>query len=989
MARLEESEVLASNVGLFEYLLGSWQNTYRVIANLTGAKGSGLDPTVRETRVSSLREAQSLLVSYMGLSLQVPEMFPAQGECGQKILVDALLAGEEESQQNAEYVPELLQQMAGRFAGDGLPEVLSAIVYELGMRSLNSANRSILQPGFRQVLEALDGLLRIGEMAQAFCRMPIFDPEECHGRSMQTGTAVGVFMGLSGFPASDLAITQSYYLDAPQRNHADREALHNGIRSTTQYLQGALFQVWDRLVRSGKQERLLTLQYTLRTLATNALRAGMQADPIKVVDDGFADNLASVWLKLSEPFTNDSQLKRLDRVDPDWVAVRAMQKNTGGGLDDAQGHVSTYWTELTRVNADQALVEEYLKKSVADASAGGFIGDCFFTTANALHLGPVATISQYVEKLQTLSRFERRTESMQANPETLPPAQRASLPALVERWERQLQMLKREKLALDAQVLDPRRLCNILVFYRFAMCFLLRQMDEQGAFPQQDFRLPAETDREAANNGPDKWRMLPEFLVEDSIEFVVFVATYAPDTLVDGAAQVGINDRGLRTFDDILPLFAVAFLARPGYIRNPHLKAKLVDALHILTYRDPREDDDYVDTLGGNLPGNLRLHPAIYRFTQALDDCRYARQYLVPALLRLYVDIETTGSSSQFYEKFGTRYRIARTLRSLWARGKGYVEVTRRFFMQAYDDTRDGVATTGDLRRDRQVVEEFVARLMTDTTYLLDESLSKLAIIRDLERQSESKTEEEAGEAAERLQEAERLAQSNVSLAHETVHMLAFLSKLVPQPFLAGEVLGRLTGMLNYNLKQLAGPKCSNLRVRDMQHRFSFNPRVLLSELTSVYLHLGLSTQGPEASRFVSCVVEDSRSFSVQLLEEAYGILERRSLKSAESLARFRTFIGHCQDARVDTQMTEFLEDRAPDKYLDPLMATLISEPVRLPTSDNVMDLAAIKGQLLGDPRDPFNRAPLTVDMLEPMPELKAEIDQWKAQIIKEYRKGL
>ncbi|KAJ1787342.1 Ubiquitin conjugation factor E4, partial [Coemansia sp. RSA 2399] len=315
--------------------------------------------------------------------------------------------------------------------------------------------------------------------------------------------------------------------------------------------------------------------------------------------------------------------------------------------------------------------------------------------------------------------------------------------------------------------------------------------------------------------------------------------------------------------------------------------------------------------------------------------------------------------------------------------------------------------------RDQQVVEEFVARLMTDTTYLLDESLSQLATVRDTERrqaeiasgkqpQAGDENPDEASDLAQRLQEAERTARSYVSLAHETVHMLAFLTRIVPKPFQAAEVVNRLAAMLNYTLQQLAGPKCSNLRVKNMSERFSFNPRVLLSELSSVYVHLGLplleedeEEEHPRArkasqdivaiDRFVTAVVEDDRSYTAKLFEEAYGILERRSLKGAESLSRLRLFAQKCKSAKVDTRVTEYLEGVAPDEYLDPLLASLMTDPVRLPTSDTVMDRSVIKGQLLSDPRDPFNRAPLSADMLEPLPELKKEIQAWREAKMADY----
>ena len=61
----------------------------------------------------------------------------------------------------------------------------------------------------------------------------------------------------------------------------------------------------------------------------------------------------------------------------------------------------------------------------------------------------------------------------------------------------------------------------------------------------------------------------------------------------------------------------------------------------------------------------------------------------------------------------------------------------------------------------------------------------------------------------------------------------------------------------------------------------------------------------------------------------------------------------------------------------DPLMDTLMSDPVRLP-SGIVIDRPVIARHLLNSTIDPFNRQPLTLDMLVPMPELRRRIEEWK-----------
>jgi len=62
----------------------------------------------------------------------------------------------------------------------------------------------------------------------------------------------------------------------------------------------------------------------------------------------------------------------------------------------------------------------------------------------------------------------------------------------------------------------------------------------------------------------------------------------------------------------------------------------------------------------------------------------------------------------------------------------------------------------------------------------------------------------------------------------------------------------------------------------------------------------------------------------------------------------------------------------------DPLMDTLMSDPVQLP-SGVVMERPVIIRHLLNSNQDPFNRQELTVDMLVPLPELKKRIEEWRS----------
>ncbi|CAI5738090.1 unnamed protein product [Peronospora destructor] len=82
-----------------------------------------------------------------------------------------------------------------------------------------------------------------------------------------------------------------------------------------------------------------------------------------------------------------------------------------------------------------------------------------------------------------------------------------------------------------------------------------------------------------------------------------------------------------------------------------------------------------------------------------------------------------------------------------------------------------------------------------------------------------------------------------------------------------------------------------------------------------------------------------------------------------------------------------------PDQYLDPLLSTLMMDPVRLP-SGNIVDRAVIARHLLASSQqggsagsDPFTREPLTMAMVEPCDPLRSEIQKYLRTKMRHFRK--
>jgi ubiquitin conjugation factor E4 B len=272
--------------------------------------------------------------------------------------------------------------------------------------------------------------------------------------------------------------------------------------------------------------------------------------------------------------------------------------------------------------------------------------------------------------------------------------------------------------------------------------------------------------------------------------------------------------------------------------------------------------------------------------------------------------------------------------------------------------------------------------LLNDATYVLDESLTKFPKIHDLQEaladpKAKNFTQEERAAKEEELATAENQAQSYMQLANETIAMMKLFTAALSESFTMPEIVQRLADMMDYNLDTLVGPKSLNLKVKDPS-KYHFAPRTLLAEIVDIYLNLGGST------RFIEAVARDGRSYKPANLEAAYRVLEKYSLKSREELVAWQNLAEQFKRAKeIDDQAEEDLGE-IPDEFLDPLMFSLMEDPVILPMSKQTIDRSTIRSHLLSDPTDPFNRQPMSIEDVIPNIDLKERI-----RVFKEERKAI
>ena len=60
-----------------------------------------------------------------------------------------------------------------------------------------------------------------------------------------------------------------------------------------------------------------------------------------------------------------------------------------------------------------------------------------------------------------------------------------------------------------------------------------------------------------------------------------------------------------------------------------------------------------------------------------LVSMKFANEYLLRALMKFYIECESTGANTQFYDKFNIRYEIFQVIKCVWVNDIYRQQLTR------------------------------------------------------------------------------------------------------------------------------------------------------------------------------------------------------------------------------------------------------------------------------------------------------------------------
>ena len=427
---------------------------------------------------------------------------------------------------------------------------------------------------------------------------------------------------------------------------------------------------------------------------------------------------------------------------------------------------------------------------------------------------------------------------------------------------------------------------------------------------------------------------LPQFIYQNLITISKFVKIYNEDSLIDNPYCT-----------KALVYFSLIFSCQTNLIKNPHFRMEIFDIMiFFFAFNNSKDKTKRINN--------------IYKLLNE----KFIKESLMVSILRVFVDAERLGTSNQFYEKFNVRAKILSLIENI---NKGYGHLFE-----------ENIKTYTDKYPEDS--KKMINNLLNDLIYLNDECIINLKDIKRYEDLVDDKehfnslSEEMKKLEESRFQEKDRMVRAEIKLFNVSLKFLVSLTRLLQTFFIKNGFITNLAGFLNYSLNYFASPLGNELKLKNLND-YSFNPKFILGALLTVY------SAFYDKEEFLIVVIKDERSYKYANFSRAKRLVESTGKIEIENtdFNNFLKFVEKLKENERKIKEEEINYDDAPEEFCDVLTTLLMNDPVKLPHSNVILDRKTIETHLLSDPTDPFNRTPLTKEMLIPCPELKARIQEY------------
>ena len=775
---------------------------------------------------------------------------------------------------------------------------------------------SLINPNVIRNIEFMMFFTRNPEMAKVL--LDHSAPKDWNNGKTYEQTLLGSIFCFSPIPKLDSGPFE-FFTEPSSKTQRDIDAIENSIQQPLTRLGDKIHSFILSLIKSSPVTKHKTLLWIGQCISANSGKSKIWSAQMpqlfnqKYACNGFCLNLCYLMLKLCVPFS-EPQSDKLLKVQPTYCSVEINDNEKS-----QQKSIHAFG-----LNKETCLIPLAENESLEPLEQYNFISECFFLTHQCLNMGFKPLNEKFVKMNQSLGRIQRLYQDAlsQGGNDSMEP-----LRQLKSKMEEGMTVY----LSMRSALTEPTFLEMTLNFHIATSTWLslFAVKDNPQCFSDIKLPLPVQT--------PKCLACIPEFIMGNITDFTQFLHRFK-DQIFEFAGE---------KLSHFMTLILV-YMGNPDRMKNPHLRAELAETLAMLL---PNDQEQNGAVMSRYFKGQLFIkHPLI--------------DHLAEKLLHVFVSIEVTGQSVQFEQKFNYRRPMYQVLEHIWE-----IESHRKAIKALSQYAEENIEAT-----DPPLFLRFINLLINDAIFLLDEALDYMSQIKDKEQAKErgewnAMTPEQRQEADMGLKQLSMIARYHNVMGNHTIHMIELMTREIKTIFCHNSMVDRISGMLNYFLVHLVGPKQRNFKVKD-KDEYEFKPQQTVSDISQIYLNL------EEDLNFCLAVVSDGRSYSDDLFPKAINVL-RKIHKPVIMIDSMQTL--HIKNQKIGKKQKadeEMFAD-APEEFLDEIMGTLMKDPVILPSSRNIVDRSTIARHLLSDQNDPFNRSALSLDMVIPHTELKEKIQAW------------
>lgn len=377
------------------------------------------------------------------------------------------------------------------------------------------------------------------------------------------------------------------------------------------------------------------------------------------------------------------------------------------------------------------------------------------------------------------------------------------------------------------------------------------------------------------------------------------------------------------------------------FCTNPHLKMKIIDFMYFLAVdADCRSNDG--------------PRPMLHRYLRR-------EERMIPCLIHFGVELEQTGDHNQFYQKFHPRYQICCIISYLWIQP----DLSLYYSGEILRETQ----------QNHKLWVQFVFLLLNDYNYVLDEALTGLNKIHQREIDNQEN------------QIDEKMIHNYLVYSQEYLMFMNKLSHTNPKIFTELEVMEKWVQIFMFYFQKLTGSSSIKYKVEDAIDKYRFNPLILIQNMADIFtIFQDWGYSNNKLDELIPVMISDDR-FSMSVFDNLLNLLIRKKCfgnklwNKMSKLEKIKKRLEMYKSENIDYDQYD-----PPEELCDPILNTLMKDPVMLPSSNTMVDKSMIKKHLMSDKHDPFNRNELTLEGIEThntLPEIQIHIEEFTQKVEK------